>query len=314
MKASQTRIVKKKYLIGFVLVGTMFHYGITLYFVWIHKKSPFFENCVNNSETIEPEIQSFWGRYMILSAMAIITIITGSGLFCDIKMFLFIKRHNKTQPTQMVPWKSVNQKNVDDDKKVPLRATIISTTSLILPLMTRTLGKLFISSQVIDDYLFWIVPELLLLWGALNMPFMFMLTIKHKNKGPTVQSNQPPQRLQFHDETIEMGGISEPLQFHEEFVSDDVTEDWNNARTNQELEIVEVHQGSQNLGISHSGLNSTISIVGTMDQNKVPNPVEEYQNQQRCPNVQNSSNLDVPSDHEDPNEIVCVQRVTIISD
>ena len=104
------------------------------------------------------------------------------------------------------------------------------------------------------------------------------------------------------------------MQFHEEFVSDDVTEDWNNARTNQELEIVEVHQESQNLGISHSGLNSTISSVGTMDQNKVPNPVEEYQNQQRCPNVQNSSNLDVPSDHEDPNEIVCVQRVTMISD
>ena len=111
-----------------------------------------------------------------------------------------------------------------------------------------------------------------------------------------------------------MVSISEPLQFHEEFVSDDVTEDWNNARTNQELEIVEVHQGSQNLGISHSGLNSTSSIIGTIDQTKVTNPVEEYQNRQRCQNVQKSSNLDVRSDHEDPNEIVCVQRVTIISD
>ena len=111
-----------------------------------------------------------------------------------------------------------------------------------------------------------------------------------------------------------MGGISEPLQFHEEFVSDDVTEDWNNARTNQELEIVEVHQGSENLGISHSRLNSTSSIIGTTNQTKVPNPLEEYQHQQRCQNVQKSSNLDIPSDHEDPNEIVCVQRVTIISD
>ena len=290
-------------------MGTMVHYSIMSYFVLLEKERPFFMKCINDIKNIETGLQ-----ISFVSAMAII--ISGTGLFCDVKMWLFMKSQNKTQPkpTELVPWKSISQKNVEDDQKVPLRATIISTMSLIFGLMLGILLQVFVSTEVIDDYFFWIVSEMGLLWGVLNLPFLLMLTIKHKNKGQIVQSSQPPQKLQFHDEAIEMGGISEPLQFHEEFVSDDVTEDWNNARTNQELEIVEVHQGSQNLGISHSGLNSTISIVGTIDQTKVPNPVEEYQNQQRCQNVQNSSNLDVPSDHEDPNEIVCVQRVTIISD
>ena len=203
LRASQTRIIEKKYLIRFVLVGTMVHYGIMLYFVWIHKKGQLFEKCINIIETFETETQSLWGRYVILSAIAII--ITVSGLFCDVKMLLFVNNRNKTQPTQLVPWKSINQKNINDDQKVPLRATIISSISLIFYLMLRTLGKLFVNSPVIDDYYFWIITEMMLLWGALNMPLMLMLTIKHKNKGPTGQTIQPPQKLQFHDEEIEMG-------------------------------------------------------------------------------------------------------------
>ena len=107
----------------------------------------------------------------------------------------------------------------------------------------------------------------MLLWGALNMPLMLMLTIKQKNKGPTGQTIQPPQKLQFHDEAVEKDGISEPLQVHEEFVR----EDCNKAATNQEVEIVEVHQEPQNPGIPHSELNSTIRIVGAMDQTTVCN-------------------------------------------
>ena len=82
----------------------------------------------------------------------------------------------------------------------------------------------------------------------------------------------------------------------------------------QELEIVEVHQESQNPGMSQSGLNSTINIFGVMDQTEVPNPLEEYQNRQKCHNIQKLTNLHVPTSKEDPDEIVCVQRDTIISD
>ena len=81
LRASQTRIIEKKYLIRFVLVGTMVHYGIMLYFVWIHKKGQLFEKCINIIETFETETQSLWGRYVILSAIALT--ITVSGLFCD---------------------------------------------------------------------------------------------------------------------------------------------------------------------------------------------------------------------------------------
>ena len=77
------------------------------------------------------------------------------------------------------------------------------------------------------------------------------------------------------------------MQFHEDSVPDDVREDRNKATTDQELEIVEVHQEPQNPGIPQSGLNSSIRVVGAMDQTKVPNPLEDRQNQKRCYNVQN---------------------------
>ena len=32
----------------------------------------------------------------------------GSGILCDVKMILFVKNRNKTQPIGLVPWNSVN--------------------------------------------------------------------------------------------------------------------------------------------------------------------------------------------------------------
>ena len=314
LRASQTRIIEEKYLIAFIFAGTLVHYGIMLIFIGIQKDSGFFEKCINDVENIEQAIESFWGWHWHFLLSAIFITIAVSGLFCDIKMLLFVKSQNKTQPAQLVPWKSVCQKNVDDDQKVPVRATMISTISLILFLMLRILERVLSSSQVIEEYYFWMLSEFILLFAALNMPVMLMLTIKHKKNSLIVQLNQPPQKLQFHDELIEMCGVSEPLQFHEDFVSDDASQDLNNATTNQMLEIVEVHQESQNVGISHTDLSSTISIVGTMNQTKIPNPIDEYQNRSRCNDLQSLRNLDVPSDHEDPNEIVCIQRITIIPD
>ena len=60
------------------------------------------------------------------------TALTCPGLFCDVKMFMFVKDQNKIQPVQLVPWKSMNQKDNNDDQNVPLRATVISTMSLII--------------------------------------------------------------------------------------------------------------------------------------------------------------------------------------
>ena len=32
----------------------------------------------------------------------------GSGIFCDVKMILFVKNRNKTQPIGLIPWNSVD--------------------------------------------------------------------------------------------------------------------------------------------------------------------------------------------------------------
>ena len=202
LKASQTRIVKKKYLIGFVLFGIMVHCIIMFRHFWLHENLPIFEKCITDLENPKEGSPS-----LFLPDIAII--VTGSGLFFDIKMLLFVKSRNKTQPTQLVPWKSISRKNVDEDQKVPLRATMISATSLNLLLVIRI--NVVRSQFIGDDNLFWILSGIMLLWGALNMPFVLMLTVKRKTKSPAVQSRQPPQNLQFHDEVHEMHGISEPL-------------------------------------------------------------------------------------------------------
>ena len=62
-------------------------------------------------------------------------IFVGTGLFFDFKMLFFVRNRNKIEPIQLVPWKSTNQgltlEKEKDDITVPLRASCVSTASLI---------------------------------------------------------------------------------------------------------------------------------------------------------------------------------------
>ena len=130
-----------------------------------------------------------------------------------------VKERNKTQPVLLVPWKSISEQNKQDDLKVPLRATIISTASMIFVILASvTYPLLFASNDFVYDR--WVFAGIVMLGGSLNLPLLLVFTIKHKKEGTTRRLNQPPQNLQFHDEALDMAGYSHPLQFHKDFDSD----------------------------------------------------------------------------------------------
>ena len=71
----------------------------------------------------------------LLVNVVLIVIFVGSGLFFDIKLLIFVRNRNKNEPIQLVSWKSTNPhltlEKEKDDITVPLRASFVSTASLI---------------------------------------------------------------------------------------------------------------------------------------------------------------------------------------
>ena len=109
---------------------------------------------------------------------------------------MFVKDQNKIQPAQLVPWISMNQKDNNDDQNVPLRATVISTMSLIVP-------SIVLPITIIFDINFWLVSTFVVLMGSIFLPLLLLFIIKRKKKNKTpVQFNQPLKKLHFHDDTI----------------------------------------------------------------------------------------------------------------
>ena len=109
---------------------------------------------------------------------------------------MFVKDQNKIQPVQLVPWKSTNQKDNKDDQNVPLRATVISTMSLIV-------ASIVLPIRIILDINFWLVSIFVVLLGSMHLPLLLLFIIKRKKKNKTpVQSNQPVKKLHFHDDAI----------------------------------------------------------------------------------------------------------------
>ena len=138
-KASKTKLVKSKYLISAIIFGAMVPY-MTIFgniFGHIMKSSRnqyaesghLFVQCLGVKSTLE------MNKFHLLVNVVLSVIFVGSGLFFDIKMLIFVRNRNKIEPIQLVPWKSTNPcmtlEKQRDDITVPLRASCVSTASLI---------------------------------------------------------------------------------------------------------------------------------------------------------------------------------------
>ena len=130
----------------------------------------------------------------------------GSGIFFDVKMVKFMKNQNKTQPTELIPWKSVDSNKAQKDMEVPVRATIATAilTTMFLVLLVIYLSFNYFWELLIACNFSFIIP----------LPLILFFTIRHKKEEKN--NSQPPTKLQFHNENFKRG-ISHPLQFHEDF-------------------------------------------------------------------------------------------------
>ena len=131
-KASKTKLVKSKYLISAIIFGTMVPY-LTIFINNVIRQyndgGKFLDQCVVMNDTMK------MNKLHLLVNLVLSIIFVGSGLFFDIKMLIFVRNRNKIEPIQLVPWKSTNPalmlEKEKDDITVPLRASCVSTASLI---------------------------------------------------------------------------------------------------------------------------------------------------------------------------------------
>ena len=130
-KASKTKLVKSKYLIQAIIFGVMVPY-LTIFvntMFRVNEGGKFVAQCLGENATIK------MAKVRLVVNGFLIIIFVGSGLFFDIKMLIFVRNRKKIEPIQLVPWKCTNQRltldKEKDDITVPLRASCVSTASLI---------------------------------------------------------------------------------------------------------------------------------------------------------------------------------------
>ena len=131
-KASKTKLVKSKYLIGAIIFGVMIPYLTSFGNNMIrqyNKGGKLFDQCLGVNATMK------MNKVHVLVNVILRLIFVGTGLFFDFKMLIFVRNRNKIEPIQLVPWKSTNPgltlEKEKDDITVPLRASCVSTASLI---------------------------------------------------------------------------------------------------------------------------------------------------------------------------------------
>ena len=129
-KASKTKLVKSKYLIRAIIFGVMVPY-LTIFvnsMFRVNEGGKFVAQCLGVATIKLTKV------HLVVNVVLSI-IFVGSGLFFDIKMLIFVRNRKKIEPIQLVPWKCTNQRltldKEKDDITVPLRASCVSTASLI---------------------------------------------------------------------------------------------------------------------------------------------------------------------------------------
>ena len=131
-KASKTKLVKSKYLISAIIFGVMVPY-LTIFINNMIRQynegGKLLDQCLGVNATMK------MNKLHLLVNLVFIIIFVGSGFFFDVKMLIFVRNRNKIEQIQLVPWKSTNPcltlEKEKDDITVPLRASCVSTASLI---------------------------------------------------------------------------------------------------------------------------------------------------------------------------------------
>ncbi len=130
------------------------------------------------------------------------------GLYCDIRLWKFVKNRQAIHPAQLVPWKSSHE-NQQQDLQIPIRATIFSGFSTVLGVVIVWMILVMYSTHLGETQL-WIYITVMLLSSSLSQIVLVLGTMKQQNVVASISTaNQPPVGLQFHEN-------NQPTQVSEE--------------------------------------------------------------------------------------------------
>ena len=185
-KASKTQLAKPRVIVGVIIGGISFQicFSVTTILIqnWLDVTSEPI-TCSNLEHTVSIETP-----YTSILAMIELTVVVQFGLVCDVLLYFLMKQRN----AQLVQWKSSQ-----DELAVPIKATLVSTVSL---LMILVVGPMCFTSWYTGKMQLWLGVILGCVWVAGHVPALLFFTISHQKK---VGKKQPPKGLQFHGEESE---------------------------------------------------------------------------------------------------------------
>ena len=142
----------------------------------------------------------YWPYHLSGGICIFLVIVT---VIADVLMINLLKNLKKTQPIQLVPWKST--KNNETEKStilIPVRATSLSLAITVITIFTVALYPRMFRSFENVHWLFYIHLQII---KMIIIPFMLVFTIKHsKNSKPAPII---PNRPMFHDSEVDKGMI-----------------------------------------------------------------------------------------------------------
>ena len=202
-KASHARFLKEKYLNYTIIFGGIFPYINLMINLYLNNGYGRLAAMCLDLE-LDESIRYF-SYLQLMFNIPIHAFCMFGGILFDLKMLAFVKKRNKIQPIAIIPWKSRDKKDSEEDVEVPMKATITSTSFFLSSMVVYYLTNLF------ND--FWITLCLVSAYYATPLPVLLIFTIKQKNYEKKIV--QPPQTLQFHNEDSSVDIPDEDFNFQQ---------------------------------------------------------------------------------------------------
>jgi hypothetical protein len=186
-KASKVKLANPKVMKAFIVFCIAFQIAFLLLMILIQNvfnmtSEPLI--CSNLEHTVSIKFP-----YVSMIAAVENMLIILFGLSCDISLYVFMKKRN----VQLIPWTSTQ-----DDPAIPMKATLVTTFSLITEIFCVPLCLTFWYSGKMMN---WLGVILGTLWAVGIVPALLIFTVKHQKK---VEQKQPPRGLQFHGEDLQL--------------------------------------------------------------------------------------------------------------
>lgn len=137
-----------------------------------------------------------------------ITICVAFGFACDLSLYFFVRKRNKVEPvgTKMVPWKSGNNVESEEDLYIPIRASVVSSLFMLFSVLIIGCGLALAirvpTGSSLDETFYWCFVSGVILTSCGAPVAMIFFTVKTQDKEKSkVNKSQPPQGLQFHEDS-----------------------------------------------------------------------------------------------------------------